>query len=351
MNRINEIQNYLIENKLDAFLVLTKLNRQYLSGFTGSSGVLAITKNSAVLFVDDRYFLRAKKETKLPVKKLEQYSHILKNMRIRKVAVEDRLSLREFRSLKKQLKRISWKVTSNLVEDLRAQKSKDELLAIEKGSKIIDRVFEKVKGLVRQKKGITEAEIAYQIERYGKSLGAEGLAFDPIVAFGPNACSPHHFSSNAKIGRNNFLLLDFGFKVHGYHSDFTRTLFLGKPNARQVKVYETVLHSQLQAIEKVKLDVKASLVDKVARSYIIRTGFGKNFTHNSGHGVGLEIHEQPNFSPKSEDILKPNMVVTVEPGIYLPGKFGVRIEDMVVVGKKPRILSRIRKDFASMIIK
>ncbi|MBI2355684.1 MAG: aminopeptidase P family protein [Candidatus Doudnabacteria bacterium] len=367
---IKALQQFLKDEKLDAFLVMTKINREYLSGFTGSAGVLAVMRKSAMLFVDSRYTLRAKRESDLPVRDLKKLSTYLTEVKHKKIGVEDRITLRELAQLKKIKRGMGWTQTTNVIEKLRSEKAKTELAAIEKGSRIIDKVFERVKREIRGvkgimgKRGVTEADIAYLIEKEGKRLGADGLAFDPIVAFGPNAASPHHFSSSARIGRNNFLLLDFGFKVKGYHSDFTRTLFIGKPNRLQVKVYETVLQAQLRAIEQVKLGNKASLVDQTARKFIAKKNFGKYFTHNTGHGVGLEIHELPslaptsgarrggpNFSPASEDVLKSNFVVTVEPGIYLPGRFGVRIEDMIVVAKKPRIMSKVKKDFANMLIK
>jgi Xaa-Pro aminopeptidase len=347
---IKLIGNFLSENGLDAFLVLTKINRQYLSGFTGSFGALLISRKQSVLFTDDRYLIRAKRETTVHVKDFELIGSFVKKAKLKKIAVEDRITIKEFNFLKKRIK-ANWKITSALIESLRAVKAREEITAIEKGSRIIDKVFEKIKQTIKGKRSITEAEIAYKIAEWGKDMGADGLAFDPIVAFGPNAASPHHFSSNARIGRNNFLLLDYGFKVNGYHSDFTRTLFLGTPNKEQAKVYETVLQAQLKAISKIKMGVRAALVDEEARKHISKAGFGKYFTHNTGHGVGLEIHELPNFSSKSEDVLKQNMVVTVEPGIYLPGKFGVRIEDMAVVGLKPRIMSKIPKDLNKMIIK
>lgn len=346
---MDSIQDYLAENKLDAFLVLTKINRQYLSGFSGSFGLLLVGKRHKILFTDDRYFIRARKETDYPVKDFKVIGQTIRKLKLRKIAVEDRITIKEFSFLKKRIK-ASWKVTNSTTENLRAIKTKKELNAIEKGSKIIDKVFFRIKKEVSKPKTLTEAEIAYKTAEWGKELGAEGLAFDPIVASGSNAAAPHHFSSNGKIGKNNFLLLDFGFKVNGYHSDFTRTLFIGKPSSVQTKVYETVLAAQLAAIKKVELGRKASEIDAAARNLIKKKGFGKYFTHNTGHGVGLEIHELPNFSAKSEDVLKQNMVVTVEPGIYLPNKFGVRIEDMIVVGKNPRIFSQIPKDFKSMII-
>ena len=207
--------------------------------------------------------------------------------------------------------------------------------------------------------GVTEIELAYELEKYGKKNGAEALAFEPIVAFGKNAAAPHHLSSGQKIGsstgsgrsRNNFLLLDFGMKIAGYHTDFTRTLFLGRPNKKQEAVYNIVLRAQQRMIAQARAGVPAKLVDSAGRDYIAQMGYGDNYTHNGGHGVGLEIHEPPNFSPKSEDVLQENMVVTAEPGIYLEGEFGVRIEDMVrVTSRGPQVLSKIGKRFKEMII-
>lgn len=342
------MQEYLRENALDAFLVLTKLNRKYLSGFTGSAGVLLIAKNSAKLYVDDRYTIRARRETDLPVHNSLHLPLTLSGRVPSRIGIEDRITLREFQRLKKNHPRVSWKITHNIIESLRAVKEIGEIREIREGSRIIDATFRHLKKFI--KPGMTETAVALEIERFGKKLGAQALAFDPIVAFGANAAAPHHFSSSRKIGRNNFLLLDFGFLVEGYNSDFTRTLFVGKLNKRQEKIYQTVLEAQTRAIGEIGEGVKASRIDSVARRFIGQKGFGRKFTHNTGHGVGLEIHELPNFSPDSEDILQQNMIVTVEPGIYIEGWGGVRIEDMVLVGEKPTAFSKIGKELEEMII-
>ena len=174
------------------------------------------------------------------------------------------------------------------------------------------------------------------IEKRAKALGADGLAFDPIVAWGPNAAAPHHLPGKTKIGRNNFLLIDMGVVVDGMHSDFTRTLFIGKPSREQEKIYEAVRAAQEAGIREIGdiREIRGKRIDQAVRSSIARAGYGKNFTHSSGHGVGLEIHELPNLSADSEDVLRPRQVVTVEPGIYLPAKLGFRLEDMVLVTEK-----------------
>ena len=352
-NRIKNLQDYLRQNALDAFLVLTKLNRQYVSGFTGSMGVVFVTRKSAELYVDDRYTIRAKRESDLKVKKIEELKLA------GRIGIEDRITVRELASLKKNHK-AKWIVATNVVEDLRAVKSAKEIQCIKKAQRIVDACFAQIKKYARV--GMTEIEISQQLERTAIQHGADGMAFESIVAFGANAAAPHHLSGKQKIKRNNFLLLDFGVLVKGYHSDFTRTLFIGSPSKKQAQIYNTVLVAQKRGIEKARLGNKASVVDKTARQYIDEVSDWRNkftqhqlrgagFTHNTGHGVGLEIHELPNFSPKSDDILLSDMIVTVEPGIYIEGWGGGRIEDMVLIKNKDNeVLSKSPKDIKSMII-
>lgn len=369
-SRIEKLQNYLSENALDAFLVLTKLNRQYVSGFTGSMGAVLISRKNAGLFVDGRYTIRAKRESPLKTYSLSTLS-LRKDS---KLGIEDNIVLKEFKRLKQNYKGVQFVTTSNVIEDLRAVKSTKEIKYIKKAQSIIDKIFFAVRKM--RLTGMTELELSQKMERLAIKFGADGMAFESIVAFGPNAAAPHHLSGKQKIKRGNFLLLDFGVLVKGYHSDFTRTLFIGKSTIKQEKVYRAVLDAQIRAIEKItspslapsrggeepvphspprqgELEgVRASLIDKTARDYIASMGFGKYFTHNTGHGVGLEIHELPNLSSKSLDILRTGMVVTVEPGIYIENWGGVRIEDMVLVsGDNPVVLSKSPKDFGSMIIK
>jgi len=345
LNKVAQIKNFLKQEKLGAFLVLTKINRQFLSGFTGSHGILFIANNKSVLFVDDRYLIRARTESPLSVKKLDTLRLALRDYK--RVGVEDTITLRELSWLKKLGR--GFRETKNVVENIRAIKSPAEVAHIRKGQEIVDRIFRHLRKFV--KPGKTEAEVALEIESMAKTWGADGLAFDPIVAFGANAAAPHHLSGKQKIGRSNFLLLDFGILVKGYHSDFTRTLFIGRPNKKQAEVYSTVMEAQALAIAAVRAGAKARAVDAAARGYITARGHGSEFTHNTGHGVGLQIHEQPNFSRDSEDILRPGMIVTIEPGIYIEGWGGVRIEDMVeVTSAGPRIFSKIPKDRRAMVI-
>lgn len=346
------IRSYLADENLDGFLVLTKVNRQYLSGFTGSQGVLLVTARDARLYVDSRYTLRVKKESLLPSSPLAILRQDMLRAKTKRVGVEDSVSVREFLELKKLLIGITLLSRTDVVESLRAIKSKGEIKLLKQASQIVDETFRVVQRLCRGRtaKSYTEQQISFLIEKYGRSRGAEGLSFDPIVAFGPNAAAPHHLSSNKKIGKNNFLLLDFGMKIKGLHSDFTRTLFLGRPSKFQELAYNAVFKAQKRALAAVLPGTGAQTVDRVCRRTLAEFKLDKFFTHNAGHGVGLEIHESPNFSPQSPDILRKNMVVTVEPGVYLPGKFGIRVEDMVLVEDAPKVFSKIPKDFRSMII-
>ncbi|HTL39676.1 MAG TPA: M24 family metallopeptidase [Methylomirabilota bacterium] len=224
-----------------------------------------------------------------------------------------------------------------------------KLQSIKKGSQIIDQIFWELFDILRTRKNLTELTLARFIRRRAKQLGAEGQAFPPIVAFGKNSSEIHHFAGSTKIGKNNFLMFDYGVKVNGYCSDFTRTIFLGKPTKFHEKIYNIVLKAQKAAIKKVKSNAISGKVDFTARTIITRSGYATRFNHGTGHGVGKKIHELPNFKPNTQDRIEKNTVVTVEPGIYLPGKFGVRIEDMILVGPN-KIYSKIPKDFQSMII-
>ncbi len=229
----------------------------------------------------------------------------------------------------------------------------NKLRAITKGSQIIDQIFWELFRILNAKQAQTEADLARTIRKLAKNMGAQGQAFPPIVSFGPNSAEIHHKPNKTRIGQNNFLMLDYGVKVNGYCSDFTRTVFLGHPSKEQVKVYETVLMAQLAALKQIKIGVDCALIDLAARNIIARAGFAKNYNHSTGHGVGRLIHELPGFTPASPSTLTPqtsSLVMTVEPGIYLPDKFGVRIEDMILVTKKPKILSKVPKDLKSMIV-
>lgn len=226
----------------------------------------------------------------------------------------------------------------------------NKLKAITKGSQIIDQIFWELLKILKSEKKLTELDLARQIKKLAKKLGASGMAFPPIVSFGQSSAEIHHSPSSKKIGKNNFLMLDFGVKTQGYCSDFTRTLFLGRPKKFHEQIYNIVLKAQLTAIKKVSIGRHSDEIDFTARHIINHSGYGKFYVHGTGHGVGKKIHETPNFKSNSGDSIAKNDIVTIEPGIYLPKKFGVRIEDMILVSSKPKIFSKVGKDFRNMII-
>ncbi len=228
-----------------------------------------------------------------------------------------------------------------------------KLQSITKGSQIIDQIFWGLFQLLKSNAALTEIGIARLIKKRALQLGASGLAFPSIVSFGANSAEIHHKPANKKIGRNNFLMLDYGVKVNGFCSDFTRTLFIGRPSKFQTKIYQTVLSAQRAALKQVKVGADCATVDLAARNVIARAGYTKYYNHSTGHGVGRQIHEAPSFSASSPSTLhatRSPLVMTVEPGIYLPKQFGVRIEDMILVTHRAKVFSQVPTDFKSMII-
>lgn len=226
----------------------------------------------------------------------------------------------------------------------------NKIQSIQKGSQIIDQIFWELFNLLKSDKNFTEIDLAKFIKRRAIQMGASGMAFPPIVAFGIGSSEIHHWATSKKIGKNNFLMLDYGVKVNGYCSDFTRTLFLGHPGKLHEKIYNIVLESQLKTIRKIRIGAMSDEIDFTARHSINQAGYGRYFTHGTGHGVGRKIHEAPSFKTNTNDRLLKNVVVTVEPGIYLPRQFGIRIEDMILISHKPKVFSKIPKNFKRMII-
>lgn len=350
LKRIRALQAAMRRQKLQALLVMCRENYFYLSGFTGSRGSLLVTRRGALLYVDGRYTLQARQESVVPVSGIDRLARALARHQSKIVGVEDTTSLREMRELKRRHRGARWRPVRDAVEKLRSQKDRAELQAIRAGSRLIDAAWYVLRKVIASKKAVTEIELAELLARYGREHGAQGLAFEPVIAWGPHAAAPHHAPSAQKIGRDNFLLLDFGFTVDGYQSDFTRTLFIGRPTARQRELYEAVRAAQQRALAAVHVGARASAVDRAARGYLAERGLAGQFTHNSGHGVGLEIHEVPTLGPDEPSRLPENAVVTVEPGVYMPGSCGIRIEDMVLVRQRPQVYSTIAKYWTAMVI-
>ena len=251
---------------------------------------------------------------------------------------ENNLTYKQFKNLKKKLK-IKLIPTKTIIENLRIIKDKNEIKNIKKAVSLTKKAFKFIKKQL--KSGKIEKQIAWQMEKFFKENGTDQLAFPIIVASGFNSAVPHHQASNRKLKKNDIVLIDAGCKINGYCSNMTRTFFIGKPRPEWKKVYEIVKSSQQKTLQKVQPltrnpkgglnPISANQLDKIARSHIKSCGYGKYFIHGLGHGIGLDIHEKPYISPKSKQTLRSCMAFTIEPGIYIPGKFGVRIEDVVIL--------------------
>lgn len=320
-------------------LITNLKNIQYLTGFTGSSGFLLLGRKKNYFITDFRY--KAIAENLVKVKTRIDFEFVLMDSKLtetlkkytkssKSIEFENtHLTVADLKGWKKKIKGKKWIAIKTPIEKMRLQKDAKEIKLLKKSQKINEDVFYRIKKLC--KKGVTELEIAWQIKALGHKFEADDISFEPIVAFGSNSASPHHQNSKRKLKTRDIVLIDMGMKYQGYCSDMTRTFFKGKPTTQQATIYYKVLDAQMSAIKACKAGVKCSTLDKIARKSMGEDT--KHFGHSLGHGIGLDVHENPSLSSRSKETLKENMIVTMEPGIYLPGKFGVRIEDMGRVTK------------------
>ncbi len=345
--RMNRLRETLKDQDFDTLLVLGDDNRRYLSGFTGkdgqfdeSAGALFISSTKQLLATDSRYEMQAQKEAP----QFEVYCHkrglaqalpgILEILGTKRLGFESvRLSCLQFEKFKEEFKKwggsVSLTPTEGLVEGLRMIKDQEELEAIRQSLAISESIFENIRN--KLEKGKSEKDLAWSIEKALREKGAEAIAFPTIVAFGANGASPHAIPTDRFIEKGQPLLFDWGCVLKGYCSDISRTIVIGKPDDTFKKVYQVVRDAQSMAIEAIKPGMSTQDIDKIAREHIAANGFGDYFGHGLGHGVGLATHEKPHLSPHKPTNLELGMVTTVEPGIYIPGWGGVRLENMVVV--------------------
>ncbi len=323
----------------DAFLITHLPNLCYLTGFSGTTGVLVLTASEAVLFVPPLYAQQARREA--PSARIHAGSDPLAaaaawlaHRRPARVTYEKfRLTLSQFETLRQALHpRVELVGLTNAVEHERALKDKAEVASIRASVQVTARVFEQVLPLVRP--GVRELDLAAEIEYRMKQQGARGPAFETIVASGPRAALPHGRATGKRLAKNELVVFDLGAILSGYHSDMTRTVYLGRPSARVKRTYRAVRDALERARETVAAGVPASQVDRAARSVLTRRGLGRYFVHGTGHGLGLEIHEEPRVGRTSDATLAAGNVITLEPGAYVPGWGGVRIEDVVVVRRR-----------------
>ena len=320
-----------------AVILENPINIRYLTKKKIDEGFLLLTKENNYLFIDDRYWLDVKEMENIKKVKLTnfatQINKLLKDMDIKTIFLESQyVTLSKYKRYKeifldKEINNSD--IIDKILEKMRKNKTEEEIKKIKEGQKITDQVFKNILQYIKE--GTSEKAIAKKIEDDMISLGGEGKAFDTIVVSGSKTAIPHGKPTDKEIKYGDLVTMDFGVIFDGYCTDMTRTVAVGKIESQGREIYEIVLGAQKEAIKSIKKGLKGKEIDKVGREYINKFGYGKYFTHSLGHGVGLEIHEKPMISNKSEDIIETGNIITIEPGIYVPGKLGVRIEDMILI--------------------
>ncbi len=338
MTNIEQLQNMLPAADCGA-LITSDVSRRYFCGFKSSAGVILVTKEQSYLIIDSRYFDKAKQRvTDCRVILLEdmraQLTDLLLKHNTKRLMIEsDYMTLTEFADYREKLHFVELDAAptlSQFIWDMRIIKTEEEIGLIVQAQRIAEKAFERLVDNISR--DMTEKQVAALLNYYMMDCGADDLSFETIAASGVNSASPHAVPTDKKLCEGEFLTLDFGAVVDSYHSDMTRTIAVGDVTPEMEKLYNAVYYANLDGIKAVKPGINGKVADSVARATLAAWGgFDKYFGHGLGHGVGLEIHEQPALSQRSHTMLKPGMIVTVEPGAYISGKYGVRIEDMVVV--------------------
>lgn len=339
-DRVVKLREHLVSNNIDALLVSTPENRRYMSGFTGSAGFLIVSLRHAVLATDFRYIEQGSNQApEFEIFRIDGgfsgYLNELSNkLSITRLGFESaHISYSFYEEIAKEAAKSGLQLvpTTGVVEDIRAIKNEEELELIRRAVEITDQAFGSIAGSLQV--GMTEKQVAWEIEKYMRENGADGMTFEPIVASGPNSALPHARPSDREICNGEPIVIDIGARVAGYGSDLTRTVILGDPGDKFREIYSIVLSAQKAATMVIREGIAGRDADAAARGYIEAAGFGQEFGHSLGHGVGLQAHELPWVRKTTVEVLLDGMVTTIEPGIYLPGWGGVRIEDMGVVRK------------------
>ena len=337
MSRIEQIKNQFNSFKIDSYFVTNLSNIRYLSGFSGTAGTVLLTKNTNYFVTDFRYKSQSKYEVNRNFKvviytqnSFNYLNSLIKKQKLKRIGFESHiLNVNELIVLKKEFPQVNFIPINSFIESIVVKKTKQEIATLKKAVEITDKTFTKI--LNKIKPGISEKALSAEITYIQKKLGAEKDAFDPIVASGERSAYPHAKPTDKKIQNGDLLTLDFGCVFEGMHSDMTRTVAIGNLSSEKKKIYNIVKEAQQRALEFVKAGIIAKKLDAYARGYIRSKGFGKNFGHGLGHGLGYDIHEGPRIFQKNNYRLEENIVITIEPGIYVEGLGGVRIEDDIVV--------------------
>jgi len=347
--RLTKLRETLITEGLDAILITQPENRRYLSGFTGSDGALLISQDQAVLATDFRYYEQVEKQApdfrlaKVTARFETLLPELIQQVGAKTVGFESaHLTVDQHQKWQEVAEGFELVPTKGLVERIRAVKDEGELGKIKKAIALSDEALAHIADFIEP--GMTEKEVAWELEVFMRTRGAEKLVFDTIVGSGPNGAMPHATVSERVIQAGEPIVIDMGAVIDGYHSDLTRTICAGRPDDKFKEIHAIVLEAQLTAERNIRPGMQGKQADGIARQVIEEAGYGENYGHGLGHGVGLAVHEKPGVGRLSEDVLEPGMVFTVEPGIYLPGWGGVRIEDIVVMrGDGVEVLTQASK--------
>ncbi|MCF6094167.1 Xaa-Pro peptidase family protein [Microaerobacter geothermalis] len=349
-SRLKRLRTAMAEKDIDALLITNPTNRRYISGFTGSAGMVLVTHNGGSFITDFRYVEQAKKQSPHfdiidhQGKVIGTLLKELQRLKVKGMGFEQTdVTYDTYLTFQDGLEGIHLVPTEGMVEKLRIIKDKNELDIIREAAKIVDDAFSQI--IKEIKPGIREKDIALQLEILMRRNGASSSSFDIIVASGIRSALPHGVASEKIIEEGDMVTLDFGAKYKGYCSDMTRTVAIGNPSERLVEIYEIVKEAQRLGVQGIRSGLTGKEADELTRKYITDKGYGEYFGHGTGHGIGLDIHEEPRLSLTGETVLQPGMVVTVEPGIYIPGLGGVRIEDDVIITEEgSEIITHSSKD-------
>lgn len=335
-SRVDKLRQALNKAGFEAIIIASPHNRRYLSGFTGTSGTLLITAADSILLTDFRYTTQASGQAagftvvEHGPKPIASVRDLLLERGIRSVAFEQsHVVYADYMAWKEQLGEVELRPAGAIVEELRTIKDEQELATIQEACRLADAAFAHVQQMIQP--GVKEIDLALELEMFMRVRGAAATSFDTIVASGARSALPHGVASEKAVEQGDFVTFDFGALYNGYCSDLTRTVVVGKPSDKHREIYNIVLEAQLHALEHIRPGMTGHEADALARDVIAKYGYGDRFGHSTGHGFGLEIHEQPRLAKQSQTVLTPGMTVTVEPGIYIPGFGGVRIEDDIVI--------------------
>lgn len=335
MSRVSKIQSQLGEQGIDALLISSEYNRRYVSNFTGTAGACLITKEEAFFITDFRYVDQATEQaTDFEIVQhknglFEKVAELIEQAQVKTLGFEKyHVTFDTYETMQEAFD-AELKPIGRFIESFREVKDAEELATIRKAVEIAEKGFEHILDYIEA--GMTEIEVANELDFYMRSLGASGVSFETIVASGERSAMPHGVASDKKIEQGDMITIDFGCYYNGYVSDMTRTIALGDPGEELKKIHQIVLEANLKVDEAICAGMTGAELDKIARDYIAENGYGDNFGHSLGHGIGLEIHEGPALHQKNDEPLKVGNVVTNEPGIYVSGLGGVRIEDDIII--------------------